>query len=94
MVLQKLFDNLPDKSKVLTEHRVKHVETNADGVKVTCTNGQTFAGDILVGADGIHSAVRSEMWRLAQEANSDVFPTDEGKRECLSGSGRPWHLIS
>lgn len=27
--------------------------------------GVTYTGDLVVGADGIHSKVRSEMWRIA-----------------------------
>lgn len=31
-----------------------------DGVTVTCADGRTARGDVLVGADGIHSAVRTQ----------------------------------
>ena len=34
------------------------LENDADGVRVTLTNGETLDADLLVGADGIHSAVR------------------------------------
>ena len=35
-----------------------HVENGRDGVAVTLTDGQVLRADLLVGADGIHSAVR------------------------------------
>ncbi|KAL2276115.1 hypothetical protein FJTKL_01292 [Diaporthe vaccinii] len=34
-------------------------------------------GDVLAGGDGIHSAVRKEMWRLGAELKSGYFPQDE-----------------
>lgn len=34
------------------------IENNLDGVRVTLTDGQVLHADLLVGADGIHSAVR------------------------------------
>ena len=38
---------------------VSYVE-DADGVTVTLSDGSTARGDVLVGADGIRSAVRSQ----------------------------------
>jgi 2-polyprenyl-6-methoxyphenol hydroxylase-like FAD-dependent oxidoreductase len=65
MVLQVLYDHIWDKSKVLTRQRVATIDiTDADVVKVVTTDGSTFTGDIVVGADGIHSTVRREMARL------------------------------
>jgi len=39
------------------------------GVEVTLSNGEIYNGDILIGADGIHSAVRAQM----QGADAPVF---------------------
>lgn len=66
MLLELLYDNLKDKSKILTEKRLQTVELNEEGVKAIMKDGSTYTGDILIGADGIHSTVRSEMWRLAE----------------------------
>lgn len=47
-------------------HRFVHFQQDADGVTATFANGDRaveLAGDVLIGADGIHSAVRSQMFR-------------------------------
>lgn len=63
--IQTLYDKIQDKTKVLTSKRVKAVNiSNPDFVRVTTTDGSSYSGDILVGADGIHSTVRQEMARL------------------------------
>jgi 2-polyprenyl-6-methoxyphenol hydroxylase-like FAD-dependent oxidoreductase len=63
MIIQVLYDKLPDKSKVLTNKGVTEVRQSTGGVEVVTADGETYHGDILVGADGIHSTVREEMWR-------------------------------
>src|SRR5215469_2193601 len=46
--------------------RVSTFGQDADGVAITLADGTTFAGDILVGADGIHSTVRSGLFGQEQ----------------------------
>lgn len=41
--------------------RVTGYETGESGVVALLSNGETVSGDLLVGADGIHSAVRAQM---------------------------------
>lgn len=41
--------------------KVTGVESSSAGVQLS-VNGQSIAGDVLVGADGIHSRVRSSLW--------------------------------
>lgn len=77
MVLQVLYENIKDKTKILTGKRVQTVELKADGVVVKTADGSVYTGDILVGADGIHSQVRSEMWRLADELSPGWIPSNE-----------------
>lgn len=79
MLLQVLFDNLESKDDLLTQKRVVRVDTHAGGVLVRTEDGSTYAGDIVVGADGIHSAVRKEMWRNGQEQSPGLFRPDENK---------------
>jgi 2-polyprenyl-6-methoxyphenol hydroxylase-like FAD-dependent oxidoreductase len=48
-----------------------------DGVQVITDKGKVFKGDILVGADGIYSTVRQEMWRIGTKESPGYFPIDE-----------------
>lgn len=77
MLIQILYDNLKDKSPVLTGKGVQHVEQSAGGVRVRTTDGSVITGELLVGADGIHSTVRKEMWREADQARPDHFPLSD-----------------
>ncbi|KAH8896928.1 FAD-binding domain-containing protein [Thozetella sp. PMI_491] len=77
MVLQVLYENIKDKTKILTKKHVQRVDVNDHGVVVKTADGSSYVGDILVGADGIHSSVRGEMWRIANEKAPGWIPIDE-----------------
>lgn len=66
-------------------HEVVDYKTSASGVEVTFKNGKTERADVLIGADGIHSAIREAMlgsdtprftgnvaWRLAAPATPEL----------------------
>jgi salicylate hydroxylase len=59
-LVQILFDAVPAKAKKLGA-RVASVSQSKDGVEVRLANGETVQGDVLVGCDGIHSAVREHL---------------------------------
>lgn len=59
--LEILHSHIPDKSKLHAFNGVVGYEETDDGVTITTQNGETYHGDILVGADGIHSTVRQLM---------------------------------
>jgi 2-polyprenyl-6-methoxyphenol hydroxylase-like FAD-dependent oxidoreductase len=46
---------------------VAHVDNRADGVRVAITDGSVLDADLLVGADGIHSAVRGLVFGAERE---------------------------
>lgn len=81
MVLQVLHENIKDKTKILTKKRVERVEVTDHGVVVTTSDKSSYKGDILIGADGIHSNVRGEMWRLANEMSPGWIPPEEHSGE-------------
>ncbi|KAK2729707.1 FAD binding domain protein [Colletotrichum kahawae] len=98
MLLQVLYDNLKQKDKVNPSKRVNKINVSENGVSVHTTDGSIYEGDIVVGADGIHSTVRSEMWRIGIKELPGYFPHDEQSRvpvdtRCIFGiSKRPANL--
>jgi 2-polyprenyl-6-methoxyphenol hydroxylase-like FAD-dependent oxidoreductase len=74
MLLATLYENLKNKDKVITGAKVQTINTLLGGVEVVTADGQVFNGDLLVGADGVYSAVRQEMWRLVEETHTQSFP--------------------
>ncbi|KAG5789692.1 hypothetical protein H9Q69_011260 [Fusarium xylarioides] len=93
--LSVLYKNIKHKDRVLTKKRVTRVELVDGGAQAYTQDGCVYEGDIIVGADGIHSAVRDEMWRLGNEQSPGYFPEDENSRvpvstRCIFGiSKRP-----
>ncbi|THW83394.1 FAD/NAD(P)-binding domain-containing protein [Aureobasidium pullulans] len=81
-ILQVLYDNLKDKSKVLVGKKLSLVRQQPNGVTVVCEDGSSYTGDILAGADGVNSKVRSEMWRLADEQDPELVKADKDSLEC------------
>ncbi|PGH17463.1 hypothetical protein AJ79_01063 [Helicocarpus griseus UAMH5409] len=88
-----------DKSKVLTKKAVTDVKLLHDGVKVTTQDGSVYSADILIGCDGIHSKVRREMTRLANEESPGYFPAGEADNlpcdyGCVFGISNPFESLS
>jgi salicylate hydroxylase len=48
------------KVEFITNTRVEHVEQDSDTVTVHCTNGKSYTGQALIGADGGKSVVRAQ----------------------------------
>ncbi|RDK37768.1 FAD/NAD(P)-binding domain-containing protein [Aspergillus phoenicis ATCC 13157] len=65
-LLEVLYNNIADKSKVLPGKRVASVTHTDEGVDVVTTDGSTYSADIIVGTDGTHSKLRQEMARYAK----------------------------
>ncbi|KAH8704707.1 FAD binding domain-containing protein [Talaromyces proteolyticus] len=68
LVVSSLYDNLPDKSRILVNKRVSGVTETEDGVEVHTEDGAKYEGDIVVGCDGVNSTVRDIMWANANRA--------------------------
>ncbi len=81
MLLKVLHKNIKHKDRILTKKRVVRIDLKEDRAQVTTQDGSTFEGDIIVGADGIHSKVRQEMWRVAETERPGCFPADEESRK-------------
>ena len=89
--LQILYDQLPDKSYIKTSSGVKDIKNIPGGVEVTLTNGDVERGDIVLGADGVYSMVRSVMWEQANKATPGLITVQEKTSEyvCFTLHSRP-----
>lgn len=86
-----LFQRFPQRDKILTNHAVTNVDLFQNGVKVHCANGTSFQGDLVVGADGIHSKIRQEMWRHASIMSPSAFaPRDKGMSSYYTTLSNPF----
>src|SRR5688572_6089829 len=78
-----LADGLPP-GTIHFDVRVRSLHAGADGVTVDTEAGETFTGDVLVGADGIRSTVRSRLFGpcdpvyLGYRSHRFVVPNRDG----------------
>ncbi|PFH60359.1 hypothetical protein XA68_11101 [Ophiocordyceps unilateralis] len=83
-----LYEALPDKSKVLTGRLIVAIAHEADSVQVQLSDGLSETGHLIIGADGVHSVVRSAMWEHADATNPGLIPPEDKKVV-----GCKWKLI-
>ncbi|KAI0199290.1 FAD/NAD(P)-binding domain-containing protein [Astrocystis sublimbata] len=69
--LEVLFEQLKHKDKVICNSKVCHLEQFDKGVRVKTKDGQSHMGDIVVGADGIHSTIRKTLYKTAELSEHD-----------------------
>lgn len=87
-VLQVLYDNLDDKSKILVSQRCSSIAHSEDSVAVKCEDGKEYAGDVVVGTDGVHSFVRSEMRRYADAKMAELMKKDKKSKTIFHPSSK------
>ncbi|CAH0002883.1 unnamed protein product [Clonostachys byssicola] len=85
-LLELLYHNLKHKEKVLVNKVVRHVSLISGGVEVTTADGHVHTGTLLVGADGVHSRVRDEMHRLAEDTEPSHFSQHDDPEKLASCS--------
>ncbi|GJJ67788.1 hypothetical protein EMPS_00134 [Entomortierella parvispora] len=68
-VLYDIIYNKIPKEKIHLNKRVVSILNEDDGARVDCTDGSTFAGDIIVGADGAYSPVRQGLFQWLKKNN-------------------------
>ncbi|PLB46223.1 FAD/NAD(P)-binding domain-containing protein [Aspergillus steynii IBT 23096] len=58
-LIQVLYDNLPNKSKVHVSKELATIEYRDDVARVMTKDGALYVGSLVVGADGVHSQTRN-----------------------------------
>lgn len=88
-----MYRNIHDKSRIHTSKRVCQIEHNDNGVVVECQDGSKYSGDIVVGADGIHSTVRTFMQEHIEKISPGKTNKDKNsitaEYNCIFGIGNP-----
>ncbi len=79
-----------------TSARVQSYSQDAGGVRATLTNGETLEGIALIGADGLHSAIRAQMLKDGPPMVSghttfrSVIPTEQMPEELRWNAATLW----
>ncbi|KAG0029851.1 hypothetical protein BGZ81_003341 [Podila clonocystis] len=73
------------KECVFLDKKVVNFEDDAEGVLLHCADGTSYQGDILIGADGAYSAVRSHLYKMLKT---------RGLLPDVDESPLPFHTVS
>lgn len=71
-LLQQLYGSISDKTKVKARTGLLSYTEDDEGITVVTDTEETIRGSILIGADGIHSAVRRMMAQAYEEKSADI----------------------
>lgn len=94
LVLRSAAKTIRQKHKILLNKRMKGIDHTSTGVSVHCEDGTSYDGDMVIGADGVNSKVRQEMWRIADQEDPEYFSVGEklkmtAEYRCLFGISDP-----
>ncbi|KAG0280766.1 hypothetical protein BGZ95_008792 [Linnemannia exigua] len=89
-----LLSRIPQ-DKIHFNKKVIAVEQNENEAKITCSDGTSYSGDVLVGADGAYSAVRQGLYKQMQEKK--ILPALDSQELnkgfiCMVGTTQPLSL--
>ena len=62
---------------VFSSVQVDRIDHTDSGVRVFLSDGTVEEGDIVIGADGVHSAIRDQMWSYANNAEPNAIPESD-----------------
>ena len=93
-----------DSDAIVTDHRFEELQQDGDGVTVRFGNGRSERADVLIGADGVRSRVRSSLFGAEEVrftgyiAWRGLVPLDRVPLEALDPPSQifigPGHLIN
>lgn len=90
--MHQLFLSKIPKEKLHLGKKIESIEDNGKEVTIHCADGSSASGDILVGADGAHSGVRTSLFK--NMAEKGLLP-EADKEElsvghiCMVGTTKP-----
>lgn len=90
-----IFRQIP-KDRIHLGMKIVSTDQSSDCVRIRCSDGVEYKGDILVGADGAYSAVRRNLY--AELMKEDMLPASDAlplpfKTFCLLGQTRKLDAI-
>ncbi|WYZ38098.1 hypothetical protein EsH8_III_000012 [Colletotrichum jinshuiense] len=94
-LLSVLYQHLEEKDRIFVNKKVKRVESSEENALVYTTDGSVFEGQVVIGADGVRSTIRQEMWRNADANNdSSTIPVQDRQNipcehACIFGTAKP-----
>lgn len=72
-----LHKHIREKERLLVNQKITHVDSYEDRVVVQTSAGDVFEAQVIVGADGVRSTVRNEMWRNSEAAGCAIPEEDK-----------------
>lgn len=66
-----------DKDRIHTDKLVLGVATKEDRIEIRCADGSTYRGNMVIGADGVHSKIRERMRQVAIKSSARIFNVEK-----------------
>ena len=81
VAVESIYNQIQQKDKIITGQKITKIEQTDIGVELSSASGQKWKANIVVGADGVHSATREEMWKMGNKENPKLFGKAPGNRK-------------
>ncbi|KAI1849753.1 hypothetical protein JX266_004702 [Neoarthrinium moseri] len=93
-LLRVLYHHVVEKHRIFVNKKVIRVETHDEKATVYTKDGSVFEAQCVVGADGVHSSVRRELWRNADDSDPTAIPKCDRQNircehACIFGIAKP-----